>query len=209
MISVFELIICQAAKSPNAGRICFANCELNNLCLNSVMKEHKGMRPQDIVLLLKLIIDSDQEIKIKDLSSKLFISASEVSESLNRSAIAGLLNPQDRSVNREAFLKFLEFGLPYVFPAQLGPVMQGMYTAHSESSLYLSFSSEEKLVWADEQGKERGQSILPLYPSVVKAVRRDRILYKLLALCDIIRIGNVSDKNKAVWQLREVFQSKI
>jgi len=108
------------------------------------MKEHKGMRPQDIVLLLKLIIDSDHEIRIKDLSSKLFISASEVSESLNRSAIAGLLNPQDRSVNREAFLKFLEFGLPYVFPAQLGPVVQGMYTAHSESSLYLSFSSVRK-----------------------------------------------------------------
>lgn len=173
------------------------------------MKEHKGMRPQDIVLLLKLIIDSDQEIRIKDLSSKLFISASEISESLNRSTIAGLLNPQDRSVNREAFLKFLEFGLPYVFPAQLGSVMQGLYTAHSESSLYLSFSSEEKLVWADDQGKERGQSILPLYPTVVKAVKKDRILYKLLALCDIIRIGDVSDKNKAIWQLREVFQSKI
>jgi hypothetical protein len=173
------------------------------------MKEHKGMRPQDIVLLLKLIIDSNQEIRIKDLSSKLFISASEISESLNRSAIAGLLDPQSRVVNKEAFLKFLEFGLPYVFPAQLGPVMQGMFTAHSESSLYLSFSTEEKLVWPDNQGKERGQTILPLYPTVVKAVRNDRILYKLLALCDIIRIGNSSDRNKAVWQLREVFQTKI
>jgi len=173
------------------------------------MKEHKGMRPQDIVILLKLIVDSDQEVKIKDLSLKLFISASEVSESLNRSAIAGLIDAQSRQVNREAFLKFLEFGLPYVFPAQLGPVMQGMFTAHSESSLYLSFSSEEKLVWADEQGKERGQTIMPLYPTVVKAVKKDRILYKLLALCDIIRIGSSSDKNKAVWQLREVFQSKI
>ncbi len=167
------------------------------------------MRPQDIVLLLKLIIDFNQEIRIKDLSSKLFISASEISESLNRSAIAGLLDPQSRAVNKEAFLKFLEFGLPYVFPAQLGPVMQGMFTAHSESSLYLSFSTEEKLVWPDNQGKERGQTILPLYPTVVKAVRNDRILYKLLALCDIIRIGNSSDRNKAVWQLREVFQTKI
>lgn len=173
------------------------------------MKEHKGMRPQDIVLLLKLIIDSNQDIRIKDLSSKLFISASEISESLNRSAIAGLLDPQSRAVNKEAFLKFLEFGLPYVFPAQLGPVMQGMFTAHSESSLYLSFSTEEKLVWPDNQGKERGQTILPLYPTVVKAVRKDMILYKLLALCDIIRIGNSSDRNKAVWQLREVFQTKI
>ena len=172
------------------------------------MKEHKGMRPQDIVVLLKLIIDSDQEIRIKDLSSKLFISASEISESLNRSAIAGLLDPQSRAVNKEVFLKFLEYGLPYVFPAQLGPVMQGMYTAHSESSLYLSFSSEEKLVWADDQGKERGPTIMPLYPTVVKAVRKDRLLYKLLALCDIIRTGDTADRNKAVWQIREIFQSK-
>lgn len=174
----------------------------------SVMKEHKGMRPQDIVILLKLIIDADQEIRIKDLSSKLFISGSEISESLNRSAIARLIDPATRVVNKEAFLKFLEYGLPYVFPAQIGPVMQGLYTAHSESSLYLSFSTEEKLVWADETGKERGQSILPLYPTVTKAVLKDRLLYKLLALCDIIRIGNASDKNKAIWQLREICHAR-
>lgn len=166
------------------------------------------MRPQDIVVLLKLIIDSGHYIRIKDLSSKLFISASEISESLNRSSIAGLLDPSKREVNREALIKFLEFGLPYVFPAQLGAVQEGIYTAHSESSLYLSFSSEDKLVWADEQGKERGQAILPLYPTVLKAIKKDRLLYRMLALCDIIRIGNSADRNKAVWKLRENFQNK-
>ncbi len=170
------------------------------------MKEHKGMRPQDVIILLKLVIDGEEGSRIKELSSKLFISASEVSESINRSSIAGLLLPNSRGVNKEPFLKFLEHGLQYVFPAQLGPVMKGIYTAHSESSLYLSFSSEEKLVWADELGKERGPSILPLYPTVIKAVKKDRVLYKLLALCDIIRIGDRSDKNKAVWHLREAFQ---
>ena len=172
------------------------------------MKEHKGMRPQDIVILLKLIIDSNEEVRIRDLSTKLFISASEVSESLHRSAIAGLLDPLSRKVDKEVFLKFLEHGLPYVFPAQLGSVMSGVFTAHSESSLYLSFSTEEKLVWADPQGKERGSSILPLYPSVIKAVRKERLLYKMLALCDIIRIGDSTDKNKAIWHLREAFQTK-
>jgi hypothetical protein len=172
------------------------------------MKEHKGMRPQDIVVLLKLIIDGEELSKIRDLSGKLFISASEVSESLNRSSISGLLLPDSRSVNREPLLKFLEHGLQYAFPAQLGPVMNGMYTAHSESSLYLSFSTEEKLVWAEEFGKERGQSIIPLYPTVIKAVKKDRLLYKLLALCDIIRIGDTSDKNKAVWHLREAFLNR-
>jgi hypothetical protein len=172
------------------------------------MKEHKGMRTQDVVILLKLVIDGEHGSRIKDLSSKLFISASEISESLNRSLICGLVLPDSRTVNKEPFLKFLEHGLQYVFPAQLGPVMKGMFTAHSESSLYLSFSSEEKLVWADELGKERGSTILPLYPTVIKAVKRDRILYKLLALCDVIRIGDPSDKNKAVWHLREAFQSR-
>ncbi len=166
------------------------------------------MRPQDVIILLKLVIDGEEGSKIKDLSLKLFISPSEISESLNRSAISGLLLPDSRTVNKEPFLKFLEHGLQYVFPAQLGPVMQGSFTAHSESSLYLSFSSEEKLVWADELGKERGQTILPLYPTVVKAVKRDRLLYKFLALCDIIRIGDPSDKNKAVWHLREAFQTR-
>jgi hypothetical protein len=173
------------------------------------MKQHKGMRPLDVIILLKLAIDGEEGSRIKDLSSKLFISGSEVSESLNRSSIAGLLLPDSRTVNKDPFLKFLEHGLQYVFPAQLGPVMKGMFTAHSESSLYLSFSSEEKLVWADELGKERGSTILPLYPTVVKAVKKDRILYRLLALCDIIRVGDPSDKNKAVWHLREAFQGQI
>lgn len=166
------------------------------------------MRPQDVVILLKLIIDGEEDSRIKDLSSKLHISASEISESLNRSSIAGLLLSESRKVNKEPFLKFLEYGLPYVFPAQLGPVMKGSFTAHSESSLYLSFSSEDKVVWPDESGKERGQTISPLYPTVVKAIKKDRLLYKLLALCDIIRIGDVSDKNKAVWHLREAFQTR-
>lgn len=166
------------------------------------------MRPQDVIILLKLAIDGEEGSRIKDLSSKLFLSGSEVSESLNRSSIAGLLLPGSRTVNADSFLNFLEHGLQYVFPAQLGPVMQGMFTAHSESSLYLSFSSEEKLVWADELGKERGPTILPLYPTVVKAVKKDRTLYRLLALCDIIRVGDASDKNKAVWHLREVFRGR-
>lgn len=173
------------------------------------MKEHRGMRPQDVVILLKLIIDGEESSRIKDLSAKLFISASEISESLNRSTICGLLLPDSRVVNKDPFLKFLEHGLQYVFPAQLGPVMQGIFTAHSESSLYLSFSTEEKLVWADEMGKERGSTILPLYPTVIKAVKKDRILYKLLALCDIIRIGSSSDKNKAIWHIRETCQSPV
>lgn len=172
------------------------------------MKEHKGMRPQDVVVLLKLVIDAEQDVRIKNLAAKLFISSSEISESINRSSIAQLIDPATRLVNKEVFLLFLEHGLPYVFPAQLGAVTKGYFSAHSESSLYLSFSSEEKLVWPDPTGKEKGSSLQPLYPNVTKAIINDRVLHKLLALCDIIRVGGSADKSKAVWQIREIFYAR-
>jgi predicted transcriptional regulator len=51
------------------------------------MKAHQGVRPHDIVVLLK-IISLDKNWLNKDLASSLYISNSEISESLNRSMIA-------------------------------------------------------------------------------------------------------------------------
>lgn len=164
------------------------------------------MRPQDIVVLLKLITCGEDKLLLKDLSSQLFISLSEISESLNRSAIAGLLEPQQRTVNWKAFLEFLEHGLQYVFPSQPGAVTYGVYTGHSASALYQHFTSDEKFVWADKTGKERGQSISPLYPSVIKAAKKDQLLFKLLALCEIIRIGDVKEKPLAVMFLKDIIK---
>lgn len=37
------------------------------------------------------------------------------------------------------------------------------------------------------KGTQRGQSIVPLYPSVVEAVQNDEKLYEMLAMVDAIR----------------------
>ena len=55
------------------------------------MKAHNGMRPHDIAVLLK-ILSMEEGWMSKDLAASLYISASEISESLNRSMIAGLLS---------------------------------------------------------------------------------------------------------------------
>lgn len=54
------------------------------------------MRPQDIVILLKIIAKEGESWHNKDLSEELFISASEVSESLRRSGIAGLIDMEKK-----------------------------------------------------------------------------------------------------------------
>lgn len=154
------------------------------------MRKHNGMRPQDIVILLAIVSYGKKDWLIKDLANSLYISQSEVSESLNRSQVAGLIDYNKRRVNRHALYEFLEFGLTYVFPVQPGPVVSGMPTAHSHPVLKDKIVSEQFYVWPEPGGSVRGFAIEPLYEKQVKAVKENSELYKLLAMVDVIRVGN-------------------
>lgn len=148
------------------------------------------MRPQDIVILLAIVTYGKKDWLIKDLANSLYISQSEVSESLNRSQVAGLIDYNKRRVNRHALYEFLEFGLPYVFPVQPGPVVSGMPTAHSHPILKDKIISEQFYVWPEPAGSVRGFAIEPLFKKQVKAVKENNELYKLLAMVDVLRVGN-------------------
>ena len=80
------------------------------------MRSHNGMRPHDIVVLLKIISLNKGGIEKKELTNKalaesLKISPAEITHSLNRSAFAGLLEPLNKRVNRHALLDFLKHGI--------------------------------------------------------------------------------------------------
>lgn len=166
------------------------------------MKKHSGMRPHDIVILLKIAAKGTNSWYMKDLSHELSISASEVSESINRSIIAGLIAPNKKRLMKLALLDFLEHGLKYVYPQQSGPIVRGIPTAHAAPPLNEIIVSDEPYVWPSGKGKVRGQSITPLYPSVVDAVQKDEKLYELLALVDAIRVGRAREKEIAINELK-------
>ena len=166
------------------------------------MKKHSGMRPHDIVILLKILARGNREWLMKDLSFELGISASEVSESLHRSVIAGLLFPDKKRLMKLALLDFLEFGLRYVYPQKPGALVRGIPTAHSAPPLYNVIVSEEPFVWPYEEGNVRGQAIEPLHPKVPEACLKDNEFYQLMALCDSLRVGKVREKNMAIEELK-------
>jgi hypothetical protein len=166
------------------------------------MKKHSGMRPHDIVILLKIAAKGTNSWYMKDLSHELSISASEVSESINRSIIAGLIAPNKKRLMKLALLDFLEHGLKYVYPQQPGPIVRGIPTAHAAPPLNEIIVSDEPYVWPSGKGKVRGQSITPLYPSVIDAVQKDEKLYELLALVDAIRVGRAREKEIAIKELK-------
>jgi hypothetical protein len=166
------------------------------------MRSHNGMRPQDIVVLLKIIALEKIPWQSKDLARSLYLSPSEISLSLQRSAIAGLLSTDKKRVHRLTFLEFLRYGLHVVFPVIPGGIVNGIYTAHSYPEFSKLFSSNEQYVWPDVKGKDRGQSLEPLYKEVTKAVAEDEELYHTLALLDIIRVGRTRELQFALEELK-------
>src|SRR5689334_11799006 len=118
------------------------------------MRQHNGMRPQDIAILLKIIAKKHQPWQNKDLAGELFISPAEVSDSLNRSSMAGLLQPEKKKkVYQKSLMEFIEHGLHYVFPANPGTMVNGIYTSHSHPSMQQHFQSELNYVWPDPRGQ--------------------------------------------------------
>lgn len=182
------------------------------------MRSHTGMRPQDILVLLKMVVwgSADTRYVLRlvptpsglkrakegwrqlDLAHELGLSQGEVTESLNRSRIARLVDADKRQPMRKALLDFLLHGVQYVFPALPGAIVRGMPTAHSAPPLSNTIvDSEEKFVWPDEEGEVRGQAIAPLYPTVPAATRRDPRLYELLTLVDALRVGRAREQKLA------------
>lgn len=170
------------------------------------MRKHSGMRPQDIVILLKIVSKGMQPWQNKDLAYELSISQSEISDSLNRSQMAGLLNGEKKKVYKKSLLEFIEYGLHYVFPAIPGPFVNGIYTAHSHPFMKEKFSSENEYVWPQPRSEVRGFLIEPLYKDVVKAVVQDEKLYKMLALIDVIRVGRVRENQVAIKELKNMIE---
>mgnify|MGYP006268975753 CR=1 FL=1 len=161
------------------------------------------MRPQDIVILLKIITIHPKQWQYRDLAADLSISISEISDSLHRSHIAGLIDETRRRVHRQSLMEFIEHGLHYVFPQIPGTLVTGMPTGHSHDFFKKQFESDIIYVWPDDNGSIRGLSISPLHKSVTQAIRKDQLLYKLLACIDVIRIGNIREIKVALKELKK------
>lgn len=161
------------------------------------------MKPQDIVVILKIgLLESDSWSQLT-LAKSLYISQSEISESINRSKYARLLLDQGKQINRQAVLKLLQYGVPYVFPQRPSEVVRGVPTSHSAAPLIEHIMSNEHYVWPYAKGELRGHSIQPLYPTVVQAVQLDPQLHELLALIDALRVGRARERNLAVDILKQ------
>ena len=173
-----------------------------------MIKSHNGMRPQDIVILLKKVTLAGRCMTNAQIAKELSISASEVSEALERCRIAHLVDNLKQRVNILALKEFLVHGLKYVFPVQPQAKVRGIATAISASPMNEKILSDKDVyVWPDSKGNIRGEAITPLYRTVPEAVRIDPMLHSLLAIADIFRIGRTREVELAKVELDAIFNT--
>ncbi|MEO7976565.1 hypothetical protein [Flavobacterium sp.] len=161
-----------------------------------------NLKPQDVVILLKIIAIENREWHQESLASDLHMSQSEISQSLNRCKYSGLIDSTKKKVNRYAFTEFLMHGIQYVFPQQPGPIVRGIPTAHSAPPLNKYINSVENYVWPYARGTVRGQAIEPLYSTIIEASQKDELFYEYMALVDALRVGRTREKEIAKHELR-------
>lgn len=167
------------------------------------MRTFNGIKPQDIVILLKLVAMGDNHWRHIDLANALGLSQTEISFAMDRCKTAGFIDSDKKTIIRPALLEFLIHGLKYVFPAKPGPVGRGIPTAHSAPPLsrVIVAANEDPYIWPSVAGKVRGQAIEPLHENAPLAAITDSKLYELLALVDTIRTGRTREHALAVREL--------
>lgn len=165
-----------------------------------------SLRPQDVQVLLQLAILKGAPFTYARLAQAVQLTASEVHASVNR-AIQAQLVIKDQNGKPQVLLEplklFLIHGVRYCFPAMRGEMTRGMPTSYAAEPLasQLIASQEPPPVWPDKNGKVRGMTFLPLYPSAPQAAAQSPQLYELLALTDALRGGSPRERALAQKEL--------
>ena len=164
------------------------------------------LKPQDIVILLKLVAWGSQSWTYQRLAVELSISQSEAHAGVRRAVAARLMSDAASANGRpilSALEEFLVHGVRYAYPPERGELTRGMPTGYAAPPLnkVIVQPDEPPPVWPYAEGTTRGYSFAPLFPSVPVAASRDPVLYELLALVDAIRDGRARERNLAAKEL--------
>ena len=170
------------------------------------------LRPQDLVVLLRLALENGPAPTYATLAAELGMTASEAHAAVER-AVAAQLAHKDAggkaTVILAALRAFVQHGARYCFPAVRGSLTRGLPTGYAAPPLndQIVAGSDPLPVWPHKNGTVRGMAFYPLYPSLPEAAGRNPALYELLALFDAVRGGSARERALAIDLLEKRLQT--
>ncbi len=168
------------------------------------------LKPQDILVALKIIALDKENWSYESLASSLGMSISQVYSSVQRGKRLNLLLLDDKRLiaNPLTLEELIVHGLRYMFEIKSGALTVGIPTSYAApplNSLLSSSKVEPPPVWPDPQGTVEGFAFSPIYKFAPAAAKKDQHLYELLALVDTIRSEGPREKNIAIDELKKRF----
>jgi len=164
------------------------------------------LRPQDVVVLLRLSLQQGPAPTYAALAEELKLTASEIHAGVERAIAAQLLRKDAAGkpvTLREPLRLFVQHGLRYCFPATRGETTRGVPTSYAAPPMLslIVQPNEAPPVWPHKAGTVRGPAFYPLYPTVPDAALGNTALYELLVLVDTIRGGSLRERALAIAEL--------
>lgn len=166
------------------------------------------LAPLDVLVLFKVIAKHGQTWTQPELAKELFMSQSRVNRALKTAEELNLYSPKRKRVNGKLLEEALVHGARYFLAAKRGGEVRGMPTAWAGPPLRDELASSEPLppVWPNPTGNTRGLLLEPLHPNVPKAAEADPLLYELLSLLDVLRVGGPRETKLAQKALHQRLQ---
>lgn len=165
-----------------------------------------NLMPQDIVVLLKIVVLKNQQWSLASLANELGLSSSQVHYAINRCLEARLMTSLEGDVKpiMNNVEEFLQHGVKYLCIPKRGEQTRGVPTIWAGPPLKKYFRSNElPPVWPDAEGQAKGFAFEPIHKSAVVGAKKDAQLYELLVLLDALRDGRAREKKLAVEMLKK------
>lgn len=172
-----------------------------------MQRKNRGLKPQDIVILGKLITDSQWPAQ-KDISESLKVSQSEVSHALKTLEQVGLINLKLKKINKLAVNEFITHALKFFYPIEKKGIGRGVLIGPSFSAFREKIHSDEyNYVWPDPNGESKGIIVTPLLPELSANVKDDHKLFLFLNVIEIFRgLGGVRHLQEAQKILKDLLK---
>ena len=155
----------------------------------------------DVVVLVAAALsdDGEQQVSQAAIAAQLGLGRSQVYKALRSCGRAGLWDHDSKHVLRPQLIEFLEHGVRYAYPSDVGDVVSGFATRNVAGVL-----GGPGFVWPSEEGPQRGHAVKPLHRIVPAAARRNANFGEAMRLVDSLRLGRARERTAAAERLREI-----
>ena len=163
------------------------------------MRQSTRLSTTDVAVLLHLLVHPDASYG--DMAAMLGVGKATAHASVARLLRSGLAHAVGQSGVAAALGpagEFLQYGAAYAFPAVTVPRARGIRTGFAApGNEGLNALDVFPMVWPSRLGNAFGMGVTPLVPRAPDVSFRDPALYRLLALVDVLRLGDARAREVA------------